>query len=354
VMQTFTVDVASQELKERQNDLPMPSNVVEALRTRHYFALKQEDQVMFYLATDVQQQVFLGSAHDIETSLLDDMVLVRPHNGIKPRFFSVALNKEEKLGSVVESTCTVSRALESETIDIKEKELLYYAVQCKNFLGLFSMRTANPSAVEVVFKTQGGSKLGTSFHGFLRKAFRNSNSLIVQLGDLTLHLMDIEKVLKVWTREEGLSQIKQVEVIQQKAVRIESELEYVKNVKEAAGISTVTSRILNRYKENLNYLVNHLSGIVTPRSSAAVKDSLDNLFGFKKVFLMLTDVGRLVALSATDGKVQWAEYFGGNVEKVIVRNILDSEIKEKGENTQTQQIAVILNDEIRFLDPKTG
>ena len=81
---------------------------------------------------------------------------------------------------------------------------------------------------------------------------------------------------------------------------------------------------------------------------------MDNLFGFKKVFLMLTDVGRLVALSATDGKVQWAEYFGGNVEKVIVRNILDSEIREKGENTQTQQVAVILQDEIRFLDPKTG
>ena len=60
LMQTFTVDVASQELKERQNDLPMPSNVVEALLTRHYFALKQEDQVMFYQATDVQQQVLLG------------------------------------------------------------------------------------------------------------------------------------------------------------------------------------------------------------------------------------------------------------------------------------------------------
>lgn len=39
---------------------------------------------------------------------------------------------------------------------------------------------------------------------------------------------------------------------------------------------------------------------------------------------------------------------------MIVRNILDSEIKEKGENTQTQQIAVILNDEIRFIDPATG
>jgi glycerol-3-phosphate responsive antiterminator len=115
--------------------------------------------------------------------------------------------------------------------------------------------------------------------------------------------MDIEKVQKVWSREEGLSQIKQVEVLQQKAVRIESELDYVKNVNEEVDLGSVTSRIVNRYKENFNYLINHLSGIVTPRSAVAVKDSMNNLFGFKKVFLMLTDVGRLVALSATDGKV---------------------------------------------------
>lgn len=30
---------------------------------------------------------------------------------------------------------------------------------------------------------------------------------------------------------------------------------------------------------------------------------MNNLFGFKKVFLMLTDVGRLIALSATDGQI---------------------------------------------------
>jgi hypothetical protein len=47
-MQSFNVDVLTQELKERQNDLPFPSNVVEVIRTRHYFGLKQEDQVMFF------------------------------------------------------------------------------------------------------------------------------------------------------------------------------------------------------------------------------------------------------------------------------------------------------------------
>jgi hypothetical protein len=79
---------------------------------------------------------------------------------------------------------------------------------------------------------------------------------------------------------------------------------------------------------------------------------MNGLFGFKKVFLMLTDVGRLIALSSTDGKIQWAEYLGNSVQKIIVRNMLDREINEKGpQDTQTKQIGVILHDEIKFLDP---
>jgi hypothetical protein len=190
-MQSFSVDVVNMELKERQNDLSYPKGVLEVVRTRNYFGLKQEDQVIFFQATDLQQQVLLGSAYRIQTSLLDDIVLVLPFNGIKPRFFSVPLNKEEKLLSVVDATCTIRRAQESESLEPRDH--LYYTVQCKKFLGLFSMRTATME-MEVVFKTQGGSKLGTSFHGFLRSAFKGGNSLMVQLGDLTLHRLDIEKV----------------------------------------------------------------------------------------------------------------------------------------------------------------
>ena len=41
---------------------------------------------------------------------------------------------------------------------------------------------------------------------------------------------------------------------------------------------------------------------------------------------MLTDVGKLVALTSTDGKIQWSEYMGATASKIIVRNMLDRDI----------------------------
>ncbi len=154
--------------------------------------------------------MFLGVAHQLDYSVLDDVVLIRAHEGLKPRLFSVELNKEEKLPSVVNTTCTVNRAHESETL--AKREHFYYAVQCKNFLGLFSLRYTDME-IQVVFKTQSGSNLGSHSHGLLRRSFKSPANLIVQLGDLSLHNMDIAKVEKKWTREEALSRVKQVEVI---------------------------------------------------------------------------------------------------------------------------------------------
>ena len=69
---------------------------------------------------------------------------------------------------------------------------------------------------------------------------------------------------------------------------------------------------------------------------------------------MLTDVGRLVALTSTDGHIQWSEYMGATASKIVVRNMLDRDINENGALTQTKQIGVILHDEIKFLNPQTG
>lgn len=126
------------------------------------------------------------------------------------------------------------------------------------------------------------------------------------MGDLSLHNIEISSIEKKWSREESLSKIRQVEVIEQNAVRIESELEYVKNVRNPHDLAALPTRIMNRYKENFAYLLRHLQDL--PQSfgsegNVEKKDSMNGLFGFRKVFLMLTDVGRLIALTATDGKV---------------------------------------------------
>jgi hypothetical protein len=139
----------------------------------------------------------------------------------------------------------------------------------------------------------------------MRRSFKSGTNLIVQLGDLSLHNIEISTIERKWSREESLSKIRQVEVIEQSAVRIESELEYVKNVRNPSSASLPT-RIVNRYKENFAYLLRHLQDLTKSfgsEGSIEIKDSMNGLFGFKKVFLMLTDVGRLIALSSTDGKI---------------------------------------------------
>jgi hypothetical protein len=76
------------------------------------------------------QQVFVGSAINVDFSLLDDVILIMPDPAAKPRFFNVAINKEEKMNAVTPATCSINRAHESEHIDIKKggKDMIYYTV----------------------------------------------------------------------------------------------------------------------------------------------------------------------------------------------------------------------------------
>ncbi len=92
---------------------------------------------MFYQATDLMQQVFVGAAVEVDFSVLDDVILVIPSESVRPRFFNVAINKEEKMNTVSPDTCAINCAHESEHIEDKKiaaaKELIYYTVQCKHF-----------------------------------------------------------------------------------------------------------------------------------------------------------------------------------------------------------------------------
>jgi hypothetical protein len=178
-LRSYNVDVLGQEMTERDS-VYMPKDVKLYTRTANYFALKQEDQVMFYLATNLFQQLFLGSAKNVDFSLQDDVVLILPEPDLKPRFFNVALNKEDKLPSVVYETCTVNRVHESETIERKssiEDQFVYYTVQCKHFLGLFTLRTYD-NDVKVVFKTNQNYGLGSQPHGKMRRSFKSATNLI--------------------------------------------------------------------------------------------------------------------------------------------------------------------------------
>lgn len=120
-------------------------------------------------------------------------------------------------------------------------------------------------------------------------------------------------------------------------------------------------RILNRYQENFKYLANHIIHTIQQIQNAARGTKLNSLlsesmgiqFGFKKIFIMWTEVNKVIAVSSIDGQVLWSHYFGEGVpEKILLRNVFERESDSK-EGTQ-QELAVIQDNKVTFLNPFTG
>ena len=127
-----------------------------------------------------------------------------------------------------------------------------------------------------------------------------------------------------WVREESLSQIKQLEVLDQEVARIEGDLEYVKNINKPVQIQDVPMRIITRYHDNLQFLLKNINLLIesirNKVSMSGISDELGVHFGFKKMFIALTECGKLVSLSSIDGHVIWSEYFPQHPQKVFIRS----------------------------------
>lgn len=120
--QSFLVDVLKQELSEGTS-IKAPSGLKEVKRTKRYFALQLEDSVSLHLATDLAQHVALKEARSIETSILDDVVLVTPFNEeTSPRFFNIDTGASEVLSVDPKSGCFAFRARESESLEDPVKD----------------------------------------------------------------------------------------------------------------------------------------------------------------------------------------------------------------------------------------
>ena len=59
----------------------------------------------------------------------------------------------------------------------------------------------------------------------------------------------------------------------------------------------------------------------------SLSEGLGLQFGFNKMFLVLTEVNKVIAISSRDGSVIWSHYFGeGLPEKILVRKMYEKEI----------------------------
>lgn len=109
-------------------------------------------------------------------------------------------------------------------------------------------------------KTQ---ELSQAEHGDLKRSyvFSEAASSLFLFDDLSLHSYDRNAML--WTREEAMSQITQIEIFDHSQLTLkrdfpESELTEMQKMREPVGFADVPNRILQRRIENLNIIYNSI------------------------------------------------------------------------------------------------
>ena len=93
---------------------------------------------------------------------------------------------------------------------------------------------------------------------------QNNQVYLVQMQDLSLHRIQGTKNNwnTAWTRQEGLSTIKQMEILEQAENEdmVHGSFDYIKNWNQPVSFVNVPARIIQRYTENINSAINYVLG----------------------------------------------------------------------------------------------
>jgi len=150
-------------------------------------------------------------------------------------------------------TCRVTRPRESEVFN-GDRELtdVKLAIRCEDS---FRIQTASG---DLQLKTQ---DLGSASHGDLLRGFVAADSAeqMLMFNDLSLHYY--QRNVRLWQREEALSQITQVEILDTSHLHKESqaaaasELAQMKQMHEPVSLAQIPGRIIQRRIENFQIFV---------------------------------------------------------------------------------------------------
>jgi hypothetical protein len=75
-LQSFKVDVLKQELTAGAS-MKKPSDLHSVKRTNTYFVLQGAESAQFLLSKDISQTYVVKDAREIETSIVDNVVLIQ-------------------------------------------------------------------------------------------------------------------------------------------------------------------------------------------------------------------------------------------------------------------------------------
>lgn len=181
------------------------------------------------------------------------------------------------------------------------------------------------------------------------------------MQDLSLHLLSAPSQNSgrssqlVWTREEGLSDLKQVEVLEQATDNelIFQNFDYIRTWGVQNDIASVPQRIIQRYIENFSYIGKFLFSmrqIDLKAASSILGGDLDT-YGFKKILIALSNSGKLFGINSHDGSLLWTSTFLGPSapKSILLRNAYSRE-----DNSMQTQIVAIKDHSMVFMSANTG
>ena len=225
-------------------------------QTSNFFAVVNEEGKTVYLKPSDLSEV--ASAMLSQSSAADDVII----DGTT--VVNLADNKRVEIPS---ATADCNDAVRQQGFSSAETSVkLVHA--CNDFLEIKSVKAADNSfssdakTSEISLRKNGG--VTQMWHNV-----RHNNELVylIQMQDMSLHMLQgmPEKQLSVsWSRQEGLSAIKQMEVLEQaeNEAKVHSQFDYIKSWTAPVSIAEVPVRIIQRYTENINSAVRYIMNAV--------------------------------------------------------------------------------------------
>lgn len=106
---------------------------------------------------------------------------------------------------------------------------------------------------------------------------------------------------------------------------------------------------MSRVAENANYLVRAVIEAFDSEGEYRAYTDPAVLFGYDRLLVSATDVGKVYGLQAWNGVVAWQSNFLGNIHKIFLKKVVSRE-----DETTFSQVAVVTDDKLITLDSLTG
>jgi hypothetical protein len=226
------------------------------------------------------------------------------------------------------------------------------AVNCHD---LFKVMTPDGN---IIFETRAVNLVK---NGGVRRFFKKEYepaAYVVQFEDMSLHLLSADKVSGqglrlIWSREEGLSNLKQLEIVNEHPdnLKLEHNFDYVKHWNAEGSLAAAPQRILQRYAENVAFITKFLfSAAQLSEAQSTAGDSETDIYGFRRTLVALTNSAKIISFSSIDGSILWtSSFFKTSPLKVLLRQNFLSDL----EVTETQIVACFA-DSLQFMSSLSG